>query len=134
MLHARMRVGAVIVRTASREGKSVLAAPRSTVGRRASVTAGRVSGASESAGGTGAGWTLGAYIKGDQLAQFAPSAPERDPVDHYVSEVVIHGTPEAVREQLAKLRAEMFLDYLMCAPLSHESFLLFTDAVLPKLS
>jgi alkanesulfonate monooxygenase SsuD/methylene tetrahydromethanopterin reductase-like flavin-dependent oxidoreductase (luciferase family) len=79
----------------------------------------------------GARWTLGAYMKGDQLKQFAPSAPERDPVDHYVSEVVIHGTPEAVRDQLEKLRSEMSLSYLLAAPLSEESFRLFTDRVLP---
>ncbi len=82
----------------------------------------------------GARWTLGAYIKGQQLAQFAPGAPERDPVDHYVSEVVIHGTPEAVRDQLEKLRSEMFLSYLLIAPLSEGSFRLFTDRVLPHLS
>ncbi|MEN8160094.1 MAG: LLM class flavin-dependent oxidoreductase [Myxococcota bacterium] len=81
----------------------------------------------------GARWTLGAYIKGQQLAQFAPSAPERDPEDHYVSEVVIHGTPEAVRDQLEQLRTEMFLDYLLIAPLSEGSFRLFTDRVLPHL-
>jgi alkanesulfonate monooxygenase SsuD/methylene tetrahydromethanopterin reductase-like flavin-dependent oxidoreductase (luciferase family) len=81
----------------------------------------------------GARWTLGAYIKGQQLAQFAPSAPERDPEDHYVSEVVIHGTPEAVRDQLAKLRTEMFLDYLLIAPLSEGTFRLFTEQVLPHL-
>jgi len=28
----------------------------------------------------------------------------------------------------------MFLDYLLCAPLSHESFVLFTDEVLPRIA
>jgi hypothetical protein len=36
-------------------------------------------------------------------------------------------------DQLQQLREEMFLDYLLCAPLSHASFLLFTDKVLPRL-
>jgi len=27
----------------------------------------------------------------------------------------------------------MSLDYLLCAPLSHESFVLFTDEVLPRI-
>jgi alkanesulfonate monooxygenase SsuD/methylene tetrahydromethanopterin reductase-like flavin-dependent oxidoreductase (luciferase family) len=81
----------------------------------------------------GARWTLGAYMKGEQLAQFAPGTPSRDPVDHYVSEVVIHGTPEAVRDQLEKLRSEMFLSYLLIAPLSEGSFRLFTEQVLPHL-
>ena len=73
-------------------------------------------------------------MKGDQLRQFAPSAAKRDPIDHYVSEVVIHGTPEAVRDQLEKLRSEMFLSYLMIAPLSEGSFQLFTERVLPHLA
>jgi hypothetical protein len=32
------------------------------------------------------------------------------------------------------LREEMFLEYLLCAPLSQESFTLFTDKVLPRLT
>jgi len=40
------------------------------------------------------------------------------------------------RSSLARtlLREEMFVDYLLCAPLSHESFVLFTDAVLPRIA
>lgn len=47
---------------------------------------------------------------------------------------MIHGTPEAVTAQLEKLRAEMFLDYLLIAPLSEGSFRLFTERVLPRLA
>ena len=43
------------------------------------------------------------------------------------------GALESVVDQLQRLEEEMFLDYLMCAPLSHESFVLFTERVLPKL-
>jgi hypothetical protein len=32
-----------------------------------------------------------------------------------------------------ELRETIGLDYLMCAPLSHRSFMLFTEQVLPKL-
>jgi alkanesulfonate monooxygenase SsuD/methylene tetrahydromethanopterin reductase-like flavin-dependent oxidoreductase (luciferase family) len=48
--------------------------------------------------------------------------------------VVVHGSPERVLAQLEQLREEMFLDYLLLAPLSEQSFQLFTDRVLPKLA
>ena len=54
-------------------------------------------------------------------------------MERYLRSVMIHGTPEQVVDQIQRLEKEMFLQYLMCAPLSHESFLLFTDEVLPKL-
>ena len=38
-----------------------------------------------------------------------------------------------MRDELARLREVMRLDYLMIAPLSHESFLRFTDDVLPHI-
>jgi alkanesulfonate monooxygenase SsuD/methylene tetrahydromethanopterin reductase-like flavin-dependent oxidoreductase (luciferase family) len=55
-------------------------------------------------------------------------------VDRYVNDVVIHGSPAEVVDKIVALRAEIGLDYLMCAPLSHETFMLFTDHVLPKLA
>ena len=36
--------------------------------------------------------------------------------------------------QYQRLEEECFLDYLMCAPLSHRSFELITERVLPKLA
>jgi len=56
-----------------------------------------------------------------------------DPVERYMNDVVIHGTPERVLDTIIELRDTIGLDYLMCAPLSHQSFLLFTERVLPKL-
>ena len=47
--------------------------------------------------------------------------------------MIIHGSPERVADRIAELRESIGLEYLMCAPLSHESFTLFTDKVLPKL-
>ena len=41
--------------------------------------------------------------------------------------------PARVRDELARLAEEMRLDYLMIAPLSHDSFVRFTDEVLPHL-
>jgi alkanesulfonate monooxygenase SsuD/methylene tetrahydromethanopterin reductase-like flavin-dependent oxidoreductase (luciferase family) len=50
-----------------------------------------------------------------------------------MNEVVIRGTPERVLDTITQLRETIGLDYLMCAPLSHGSFTLFTEQVLPKL-
>jgi alkanesulfonate monooxygenase SsuD/methylene tetrahydromethanopterin reductase-like flavin-dependent oxidoreductase (luciferase family) len=81
----------------------------------------------------GARWTLGAYMSAQQLATFRPGEAPRDPIEHYLADVVIHGTPEAVTDQLERLREAMFLSYLLIAPLSEGSFRLFTERVLPRL-
>jgi alkanesulfonate monooxygenase SsuD/methylene tetrahydromethanopterin reductase-like flavin-dependent oxidoreductase (luciferase family) len=82
----------------------------------------------------GASWTLGAYIHPQALAGFRPGAErDLDPIEHYLRDVVIHGTPESVTDQLLRLGEEMFLSYLLIAPLSEGSFRLFTERVLPKL-
>jgi alkanesulfonate monooxygenase SsuD/methylene tetrahydromethanopterin reductase-like flavin-dependent oxidoreductase (luciferase family) len=57
-----------------------------------------------------------------------------DRVGKYLREMVIHGTPESVRDDIARLRGEIDLEYLLCAPLSQETFALFTEEVLPQLS
>ena len=76
----------------------------------------------------GAQWTLGSYAK----MPGTPADP-RAAVDRYVSEVVIHGSPQRMVDEIQALRESIGLDSLMCAPLSHESFMLFTEQVLPKL-
>lgn len=87
----------------------------------------------------GARWMVGAYMDQSRFGGVGPTDKDfgadqaDDPIEHYVSDVVIHGTPEAVFDQLERLREEMFLEYLLCAPLSHTSFLLFTEKVLPRL-
>ena len=65
-------------------------------------------------------------------ANFTPDGV--DPVKRYLDEVILHGTPEAVIEQILHLRDEIGLDYLLCAPLSHETFMLLTEKVLPRLA
>jgi len=37
------------------------------------------------------------------------------------------------RDEILRLREEIGLDYLLCAPLSHQSFMLLTEKVLPRL-
>jgi len=75
----------------------------------------------------GAKWLLKTYVDPKMFGVVG------DPVQRYVDSVVIHGTPERVTDQLARLREEIHLDYVIGAPLSHESFMSFTDKVLPKL-
>ena len=75
----------------------------------------------------GAKWLLKTYIDPKLLGIVG------DPVQRYVDSVVIHGTPERVVDELARLREEIHLDYMIGAPLSHETFMSFTDKVMPKL-
>lgn len=75
---------------------------------------------------SGARWTVTSYARGK-------AAGGEDPIERYVDRVIIHGTAEMVVERLLRLREEMPLEYLLMAPLSHESFLLFTEKVLPRL-
>ena len=85
----------------------------------------------------GVRWIIDSYadIKHRPVLPFGNLGPELagDRVQKYLNEMVIHGTPESVRDDIARLRAEMNLEYLLAAPLSQETFALFTDEVLPRL-
>jgi alkanesulfonate monooxygenase SsuD/methylene tetrahydromethanopterin reductase-like flavin-dependent oxidoreductase (luciferase family) len=84
----------------------------------------------------GATWTVTAYSNPSTRPAGAPPPhwdPTVDPVERYLNDVVIRGTPERVLDTIVQLRETIGLDYLMCAPLSHRSFVLFTEQVLPKL-
>ena len=84
----------------------------------------------------GAEWTLGSYANektSGRIPVIAQNTEQADPVKRYVDQVMIHGSPAKVADQLVELRETIGLDYLMCAPLSHESFMRFTKEVLPKL-
>jgi len=54
-----------------------------------------------------------------------------DPVARYVQEIAICGTPEKVIADIEEMRETLPLEYLMIAPLSHASFVMFTEKVLP---
>ncbi|MCY3818616.1 MAG: LLM class flavin-dependent oxidoreductase [Gammaproteobacteria bacterium] len=75
----------------------------------------------------GAAWTVGSYAKGR-------GAHYVDPVGRYVDQVIVHGSPARVIDELQRLEGELPLDYLLAAPLSHASFLRLTDAVMPALA
>jgi luciferase family oxidoreductase group 1 len=89
----------------------------------------------------GAKWLVGAYVNASKSSNALAIATSRrdasgerqlDPVDHYLDGVALHGSPERVVDQIHMLREEMFLDSLMVAPLSHASFVTFTEKVLPR--
>ena len=79
----------------------------------------------------GAQWTVTSYVKTNRPSSTGEAI---DPIDRYVNEVIIHGSPKRVVDQLVRLREEIGLDYLLCAPLSHQSFLLMTDEVIPAMA
>jgi alkanesulfonate monooxygenase SsuD/methylene tetrahydromethanopterin reductase-like flavin-dependent oxidoreductase (luciferase family) len=77
----------------------------------------------------GAKWLLRSYVN--------PNGERGDNdtmLQRYVDSMVIHGTPERVTDQIRQLHEEIQLDYLIAAPLSHETFLALTDHVVPKLA
>jgi alkanesulfonate monooxygenase SsuD/methylene tetrahydromethanopterin reductase-like flavin-dependent oxidoreductase (luciferase family) len=84
----------------------------------------------------GALWILDSYLGSQHRPVLAGGfAPEGvDPVQRYLDEVILHGTPEAVLDEILRLKEEIALDYLLCAPLSHKSFLLLAEKLLPALA
>ncbi len=81
----------------------------------------------------GAHWLLDAYAGPQHHPATSVIGMETDPIERYLNGVIIHGTPESVTDEILRLRDEAFLDYLLCAPLSHETFTLFTEQVLPRI-
>jgi alkanesulfonate monooxygenase SsuD/methylene tetrahydromethanopterin reductase-like flavin-dependent oxidoreductase (luciferase family) len=85
----------------------------------------------------GAQWLVDAYAgpqhEHRKSMQMARSYDGKDPAQHYVDSVILHGTPEAVIEHIAALKEEIGLNYLMCAPLSRETFTLLAEKVAPRL-
>jgi len=84
----------------------------------------------------GSSWLLGSYDRsgttGPRVSGNA-RATLRRPIDEYVDGCVVWGSPARVRDELARLRSELPLEYLMIAPLSETSFRLFVTEVLEKL-
>jgi alkanesulfonate monooxygenase SsuD/methylene tetrahydromethanopterin reductase-like flavin-dependent oxidoreductase (luciferase family) len=74
----------------------------------------------------GAQWLLKTYVDPKLFSG------DIDPVQRYVDSVVIHGTVERVIDEIARLREEIDLRYMIGAPLGHKTFMAFTEKVLPK--
>ena len=84
--------------------------------------------AAEAIARQGARWTLDSY------AAPAPGAPSKEErIERYVNEVIIHGSPAKVVDELKRLEEEIPLRYLLASILSHETFMLLTDEVIPHM-
>lgn len=90
----------------------------------------------------GAQWMVDAYMNPTKTSSATAFSPSRrdptatqsvDPIERYLDGVVVYGTPERVFDEIQRRRETMYLDYMLCAPLSHTSFTMFTDKVLPRL-
>jgi len=84
----------------------------------------------------GAQWIVDSY-SGPQHAHRKAMPPRtydgKEPAQHYVDSVVLHGTPEMLVDKVAELKETVGLNYLMAAPLSRDSFRLLADKVAPRL-
>jgi len=85
----------------------------------------------------GAAWLVDAYAgpqhQKTKTMHVARTYGGLDPVEFYLKEVVLHGTPDSIVDRIQALQAEVGLNYLMCAPLSHESFMMLAEKVVPRL-
>jgi alkanesulfonate monooxygenase SsuD/methylene tetrahydromethanopterin reductase-like flavin-dependent oxidoreductase (luciferase family) len=83
----------------------------------------------------GAEWMVRSYFGAQHrpVGVPDPTAPGADPVQRYLDGVIIHGTADSVFDDLLRLREEIGLEYLLCAPLSHATFMALTEKILPKL-
>ena len=79
-------------------------------------------------------WTVASYVGPTHanVRQEVRTFGGKDPIDFYLDDVMLHGTPESVVEQIQALQADAGMTYLMAAPLSGGSFKLLTDKVLPR--
>jgi alkanesulfonate monooxygenase SsuD/methylene tetrahydromethanopterin reductase-like flavin-dependent oxidoreductase (luciferase family) len=84
----------------------------------------------------GAQWIVDSYFgaQHNPVGITDPNAPGIDRVQRYLDEVIVHGTVDSVLEQIGRLREEIGLDYLLAAPLSHKTFGLLTEKIVPRLS
>ena len=74
----------------------------------------------------GAQWTVDAYAGPRQ-------GTKEERIEQYVDNVIIHGSPAKVVDELKRLEEEIPLDYLLASILSHETLVLLTDEVLPRM-
>ncbi len=83
----------------------------------------------------GAEWIVNSYFGAthNPVGIKDPTAPGADPVQRYLDGVILHGTVDSVLDEILRLREEIGLDYLLAAPLSHRSFMLLTEKILPRL-
>ena len=86
----------------------------------------------------GARWLTDSYANVQATAPAGPGTfmpfDVGDPVERYMNGVIIHGTADAVTDELLQLESAVPLRSLLLAPLSEETFRRFTDDVLPRVA
>lgn len=83
--------------------------------------------AAEAVAREGARWTVESY------AGTREAASKEERIERYVDEIIVHGSPAKVVDELKRLEEEIPLDYLLASILSHETFVLLTDQVIPRM-
>jgi alkanesulfonate monooxygenase SsuD/methylene tetrahydromethanopterin reductase-like flavin-dependent oxidoreductase (luciferase family) len=89
----------------------------------------------------GAEWTIRSYanpgqgnigtdLRAEGSADTGLAGP--DPVQRYLDNVIVWGSPAKVIDDLHRIGDEIDFDYLLAAPLSQTTFDLLTDEVLPR--
>jgi alkanesulfonate monooxygenase SsuD/methylene tetrahydromethanopterin reductase-like flavin-dependent oxidoreductase (luciferase family) len=79
-------------------------------------------------------WTVASYVGSSAHRQEVRTFDGKDPIAFYLEDVMLHGTPEAVADQIRALETDAGMTYLMAAPLSRRSFTMLTDKVLPRIA
>ena len=95
------------------------------------VAIGRSEDEAEQIARAGAQWMFGSYFGGGRGAS---EEEVTNRFEDYVANTVIHGTSEFVADKLLELKESIPLEHLMAAPLSHRSFELLTDEVMPRVA
>ena len=81
----------------------------------------------------GAEWTVGGYASGKKSGGPPTALSPADRVEQYVNDIIIHGSPAKVVDQLQELGETLPMDYVMASILSHETFMMLSEEVIPKL-
>ena len=81
----------------------------------------------------GAEWTVGGYANAKTAGGPLTPLSDQDRVQQYIDEVIVHGSPAKVIDQLQQLQEEQSVDYLMASILSHDTFMKLADEVVPHL-
>jgi alkanesulfonate monooxygenase SsuD/methylene tetrahydromethanopterin reductase-like flavin-dependent oxidoreductase (luciferase family) len=71
------------------------------------------------------------YVPKEAIPQFRLDQQIVDPIEHYMDDVILYGSPDKIVDDLRRLEEEIGLRYLLMSPLSERSFELFTERVLP---
>jgi alkanesulfonate monooxygenase SsuD/methylene tetrahydromethanopterin reductase-like flavin-dependent oxidoreductase (luciferase family) len=79
-------------------------------------------------------WTVASYVGASAHRQEVRTFDGKDPIAFYLEDVMLHGTPESVADQIRALETDAGMTYLMAAPLSRRSFTMLTDKVLPRIA